>query len=53
MEEGLSFKGRAAGINPKVVLYTWAELPRYWITLFRSCVIGWESRGRARLRLPS
>ncbi|MFL6929472.1 MAG: tripartite tricarboxylate transporter permease, partial [Xanthobacteraceae bacterium] len=40
MEEGLSFKGRAAGINPKVVLQTWAELPRYWMTSLRSCVIG-------------
>src|SRR5262252_5180744 len=32
VEEGLSLKGRAAGINLKVVLQTWAELPRYWIT---------------------
>jgi TctA family transporter len=40
MEEGLSFKGRAARINPKVVLQTWAELPRYRITSVRSCVIG-------------
>src|SRR5215208_1627556 len=40
MEEGLSFKGRAAGINPRVVLQTWAELPRYWVTSLRSCVIG-------------
>src|SRR5215510_4067243 len=40
MEEGLSFKGRAAGINPKVVLQTWAELPRYWLLYLRSCLIG-------------
>src|ERR1700747_2693548 len=40
MEEGLSFRGRAAGINPKVVLQTWAELPRYWVTSLRSCLIG-------------
>src|SRR5215207_6331196 len=40
MEEGLSFKGRGAGINPKVVLQTWAELPKYWMTSLRSCVIG-------------
>src|SRR3954454_2955897 len=40
MEEGLSFKGRAAGINPKVVWETWKELPRYWMTSLRSCVIG-------------
>src|SRR4051812_8572552 len=40
MEEGLSFKGRAAGINPKVVWETWKELPRYWMTSLRSCIIG-------------
>jgi TctA family transporter len=40
MEEGLAFRGRAAGINPKIVLQTWAELPRYWMTSLRSCVIG-------------
>ncbi len=40
MEEGLTFKGRAAGINPKVVLQTWMELPRYWMTSLRSCLIG-------------
>src|SRR5215216_5363436 len=40
MEEGLSFKGGSAGINPKVVFHTWAELPRYWVTGLRSCLIG-------------
>src|SRR4051795_75652 len=40
MEEGLSFRGGAANINPKVVLQTWAELPRYWATSLRSCIIG-------------
>src|SRR5881409_336204 len=40
MEEGLSFKGRAAVINMKVVLQTWALLPRYWFTSLRSCLIG-------------
>src|SRR5512145_1516545 len=40
IEEGLSFKGGAAGINPKVVFQTWKELPRYWVTSLRSCVIG-------------
>src|SRR6187549_3404011 len=30
MEEGLSFKGKAAGINPKVVWETWVEIARYW-----------------------
>jgi putative tricarboxylic transport membrane protein len=40
MEEGLAFRGRAAGINPRIVLQTWAELPRYWMTSLRSCIIG-------------
>ncbi len=40
MEEGLQFKGRSAIINPRVVLQTWAELPRYWATSLRSCIIG-------------
>src|SRR5258708_7286043 len=40
MEEGLSFKCQATGINPKVVLQTWKELPRYWATSLRSCLIG-------------
>jgi putative tricarboxylic transport membrane protein len=40
MEEGLSFKGKSAKINLKVVFQTWAELPRYWVTSLRSCVIG-------------
>jgi putative tricarboxylic transport membrane protein len=40
MEEGLSFSGKTAKINPKVVLETWAKLPRYWLTSLRSCLIG-------------
>ncbi len=40
MEEGLAFRGKAATINPKVVFQTWAELPRYWVTSLRSCIIG-------------
>ena len=40
MEEGLSFSGRAAKINPKIVFETWARLPRYWATSLRSCLIG-------------
>ncbi|HVX99646.1 MAG TPA: tripartite tricarboxylate transporter permease [Pseudorhodoplanes sp.] len=40
MEEGLEFKGRSAVINSKVVLQTWKELPRYWMTSLRSCFIG-------------
>ncbi|MDB5808210.1 MAG: tripartite tricarboxylate transporter permease [Betaproteobacteria bacterium] len=40
MEEGLSFTGKTAKINPKVVLETWKKLPRYWLTSLRSCLIG-------------
>src|SRR6187397_1611 len=40
MEEGLSFKGKVAGINPKVVWETWKELPQFWMTSLRSCLIG-------------
>jgi putative tricarboxylic transport membrane protein len=40
MEEGLQFKGKSATINPRVVFQTWLELPRYWATSIRSCIIG-------------
>ena len=40
MEEGLSFSGHSAKINPKIVLETWKKLPRYWATSIRSCIIG-------------
>ena len=40
MEEGLSFTGKSAKINPKVVLETWKKLPHYWLTSLRSCLIG-------------
>jgi len=40
MEEGLSFKGKSAKINLKIVVETWAKLPRYWLTSLRSCLIG-------------
>ena len=40
MEEGLSFTGKSAKIDPKVVLETWKKLPRYWLTSIRSCLIG-------------
>src|SRR5678815_125087 len=32
LEEGLEFKGANAKINMRVVLDTWRELPRYWMT---------------------
>jgi len=40
MEEGLAFRGGSAKINLRVVLQTWKELPSYWMTSLRSCVIG-------------
>ena len=40
MEEGLAFRGGSAKINLRVVLQTWKELPAYWVTSLRSCVIG-------------
>ena len=40
VEEGLKFRGEPARINLKVVMQTWAKLPRYWMTLLRSAAIG-------------
>src|SRR3954454_13299598 len=40
MEEGLAFKGKSAKIDPKIVLKTWAMLPKYWMTSLRACLIG-------------
>ena len=40
MEEGLSFQGRAAKINMRIVIETWKKLPKFWLTSLRSCVIG-------------
>jgi putative tricarboxylic transport membrane protein len=40
MEEGLAFKGKQAQINSRIVLETWAKLPRYWASSFRACLIG-------------
>jgi putative tricarboxylic transport membrane protein len=40
MEEGLSFKGADAKINPLVVFHTWRILPRYWKTSLRGAAIG-------------
>lgn len=40
MEEGLAFKGQSARIDGKVVLETWKKLPRYGMTMLRSCLIG-------------
>lgn len=40
MEEGLAFQGKAAKINPKVVLETWKKLPKFWVTSLRSAMVG-------------
>jgi putative tricarboxylic transport membrane protein len=40
LEEGLEFKGTRARINMRVVLETWSELPRYWLTSLRSSAVG-------------
>ena len=40
LEEGLAFKGANARMNPRVVLETWKELPRYWATSLRSAAVG-------------
>ena len=40
MEEGLAFKGVRAKINFRVVLQTWALLPKYWATSLRGILIG-------------
>jgi putative tricarboxylic transport membrane protein len=40
LEEGLAFKGAAAKLNMRVVIETWKELPRYWLTSLRSAAVG-------------
>jgi putative tricarboxylic transport membrane protein len=40
LEEGLEFKGIQAKINRRVVLDTWKELPKYWLTSLRSAAVG-------------
>ena len=40
MEEGLAFKGKSAKLTMRMVLKTWSEMPRYWLTYLRSCVVG-------------
>jgi putative tricarboxylic transport membrane protein len=40
LEEGLAFKGASAKLNLRVVLETWKELPRYWLTSIRSSAVG-------------
>src|SRR5689334_24763172 len=40
MEEGLSFRGKPAALNMKIVIQTWTKLPRYWLLYLRSCLHG-------------
>jgi putative tricarboxylic transport membrane protein len=40
LEEGLAFRGAQAKLNLRVVLETWKELPKYWLTSVRSSVVG-------------
>jgi TctA family transporter len=40
MEERLALRGHTASISLRVVLKVWKDLPRYWVTLLRSSVIG-------------
>jgi putative tricarboxylic transport membrane protein len=40
MEEGLQFKGKSAKINLRVVIDTWKQLPKFWATSIRACLIG-------------
>src|SRR3954462_6118389 len=40
IEEGLEFRGAKAKLNMRVVLETWKELPRYWLTSLRSSAVG-------------
>ena len=40
LEEGLEFRGTRAKLNLNVVLQTWKELPRYWLTSIRSSIVG-------------
>jgi len=40
MEERLALRGHAAAISLRVVLRVWMEMPRYWLTLVRSSIIG-------------
>jgi putative tricarboxylic transport membrane protein len=40
MEERLAFRGKDARLDMRVVLRTWAELPRYWVTSLRSAAVG-------------
>ncbi len=40
MEGGLAFSGAKAKLRMNAVLTTWKQLPKYWVTSLRSCLIG-------------
>ncbi len=40
LEEGLEFRGTKAKLNMRVVIDTWKELPKYWLTSIRSSLVG-------------
>jgi putative tricarboxylic transport membrane protein len=40
IEDGLRFKGHKAKIDMKVVMRTWAEMPKHWAIALRSSVVG-------------
>jgi putative tricarboxylic transport membrane protein len=40
MEEGLAFRGEHAKLRLAVVLETWKELPKYWVTSLRGAFVG-------------
>ena len=40
LEEGLEFRGTKAKLNMRVVIDTWKELPKYWLTSVRSSIVG-------------
>jgi putative tricarboxylic transport membrane protein len=40
LEEGLAFNGAKAKINSRIVIDTWKQLPKYWVTSLRSALVG-------------
>ncbi|MET0857444.1 MAG: tripartite tricarboxylate transporter permease [Telluria sp.] len=40
IEEGLAFRGKNGKIDLKIVIKTWAKMPRHFMTLMRSSAIG-------------
>ncbi len=40
MESGLNFSGAHANIRLNAVIQTWKQLPKFWFTFLRSCIVG-------------